>query len=43
MEKSSISLFKITPVPGTITLEPKLVLMVDVIATQLPSASAVEI
>ena len=31
-----------TPVPGMTTLEPKLVLMVAVQATQLPSASATE-
>ena len=33
-EKSSISLFRIKPVPGTITLEPNDVLTVAVIATQ---------
>src|SRR5277367_3399599 len=42
MEKSSISSFMTTPVPGMTTFEPKLVLMVAVQATQLPSASAVE-
>ena len=42
MEKSSIWLFITTPVPGITTLEPKLVLIVAVQATQLPSASATE-
>src|SRR5678815_3124154 len=41
-EKSSISLFKTTPVPGTTIFEPKLVLIVAVQATQLPSESAAE-
>src|SRR4029450_7846912 len=41
-EKSSIWLFRITPVPGTTTFEPKLVLIVAVQATQFPAASAVE-
>src|ERR1700686_5373792 len=41
-EKSSIWLFNTTPVPGMTTLEPKVVLMVAVQATQLPSASAAE-
>ena len=38
--KSSISLFMTTPVPGMITLDPKVVLTVAVIATQFPSESA---
>src|SRR6266852_43132 len=42
MEKSSIWLFKTSPVPGTTTLDPNEVLTVAVQATQLPSASAVE-
>src|SRR5256885_569783 len=37
IEKSSIWLFKTTPVPGTTTFDPKEVLMVAVQATQLPS------
>ena len=40
--KSSISLFSTTPMPGTTTLEPYEVLMVDVQETQLPAASAAE-
>ena len=40
--KSSISLFIITPVPGITTLDPKEVLIVAVMATQLPSLSAQE-
>src|SRR4051812_31856870 len=43
IEKSSISLLRTTPVPGTITLEPNVVLTVAVIATQLPAASAAAI
>src|SRR5437588_2568299 len=42
IEKSSIWLFKTTPVPGITTLQPNDVLIVAVQATQLPSASAVE-
>ena len=42
MEKSSISLFIITPVSGMMTLLPKLVFTVAVMATQLPSPSAQE-
>ena len=34
LEKSSISLFNTTPVPGTITFDPKEVFTVAVIATQ---------
>src|SRR4030095_14378936 len=41
-EKSSISLFNTTPVPGTTTFDPKEVLIVAVHATQFPSPSAVE-
>ena len=39
--KSSISLLRITPVPGTISFDPKEVLIVAVQLTQLPSSSAV--
>src|SRR5262245_1708523 len=38
--KSSISLFKTTPVPGTMIFEPNDVFIVAVIATQLPCESA---
>lgn len=41
MAKSSISLLSITPVPGTVTLQPQEVLTVQVMATQFPSESAV--
>src|ERR1044071_3249467 len=41
-EKSYISSFITTPVPGITTFEPKLVFTVAVHATQLPSASATE-
>ncbi len=34
--KSSISLFRVTPVPGTMTLEPKPPLRVKVLDTALP-------
>lgn len=39
--KSSISLLSITPVPGTVTLDPQEVFTVQVMATQFPSVSAV--
>ncbi len=39
MEKSSISLFIMTPVPGIITFDPNDVLIVAVMATQFPSLS----
>ena len=41
-EKSSISLFITTPVPGVTTPEPKVVLTVAVQATHQPSVSAAE-
>jgi hypothetical protein len=41
-EKSSISLLRTIPVPGTVMPEPKGVLMVMVRATALPAASQVE-
>ena len=41
MLKSSIWLLSITPVPGTMTLHPQVVLTVEVSATQFPRASAV--
>ena len=39
IEKSSISLFISTPVPGMMTLDPNEVLIVDVIETQFPLSS----
>ncbi len=42
IEKSSISLFRMIPVPGTVIPEPNRRLMVWVIATAFPSASVTE-
>lgn len=41
MEKSFISLFMITPVSGTISWDPKRVLIVDVMAMVRPDLSLV--
>src|SRR5206468_10977144 len=42
-EKSSISLLRMMPVPGTNTIEPKAVFTVEVIAAALPWTSIVEV
>lgn len=42
MEKSSISLFSITPVPAGMNAEPNQVLMLSVPATRLPARSSTE-
>lgn len=42
IEKSSISLLRITPVSISITWDPKTVFMVDVMATAIPFLSTIE-